>query len=246
LAAKAALRVGAGLVTIACPLAAQVENAARLDEVMLRPLQGAVGLRRLLTDPRLNALCLGPGMGLGEGQAAMVGAALNSGRKLVLDADALTLIARNPALFSRLHSGCVLTPHSGEFARLFPMISAKINDAAQGGPVFSKVDAVRGAAKQAGCVVLLKGADTVIAGADGRCSLSAALYDRAAPWLATAGSGDVLAGLITGLLARGFDPMRAAETGAWLHVEAARIVGPGLIAGDLPEALPAVFRALGV
>jgi NAD(P)H-hydrate repair Nnr-like enzyme with NAD(P)H-hydrate dehydratase domain len=95
-------------------------------------------------------------------------------------------------------------------------------------------------------VVLFKGPDTVIAAPDGRCSINAAVYDRAAPWLATAGAGDVLAGFITGLLARGFDPMQAAETAAWLHVEAARSFGPGLIAEDLPEELPKVFRALGV
>jgi NAD(P)H-hydrate repair Nnr-like enzyme with NAD(P)H-hydrate dehydratase domain len=108
------------------------------------------------------------------------------------------------------------------------------------------VDAARAAAKRAGCVVLFKGPDTVIAHPSGRCSINAAVYDRTAPWLATAGSGDVLAGFITGLMARGFAPMQAAETGAWLHVEAARAFGPGLIAEDLPEALPQVFRRLGL
>ncbi|MEO0699761.1 MAG: NAD(P)H-hydrate dehydratase, partial [Pseudomonadota bacterium] len=107
-------------------------------------------------------------------------------------------------------------------------------------------DATRAAAKRAGCVVLFKGPDTVIAAPDGRCSINSAFYERAAPWLATAGSGDVLAGFITGLLARGFLAMQAAETGAWLHVECARAFGPGLIAEDLPEALPGVFRELGV
>jgi ADP-dependent NAD(P)H-hydrate dehydratase / NAD(P)H-hydrate epimerase len=112
------------------------------------------------------------------------------------------------------------------------------------GPAYSKVDATRDAAKRAGCVVLFKGPDTVIAAPDGHCSINAALYERAAPWLATAGSGDVLAGFVTGLLAQGVAPMEAAETGAWLHVECARSFGPGLIAEDLPEELPKVFRSL--
>ncbi|MEO1284147.1 MAG: ADP/ATP-dependent (S)-NAD(P)H-hydrate dehydratase, partial [Pseudomonadota bacterium] len=165
----------------------------------------------------------------------------------VLDADALTAFAGEPeALFGMLHEECVLTPHGGEFARLFPDIAEQLNATPTQGPAYSKVDATRDAAKRAGCVVLFKGPDTVIAAPDGRCSINSAFYERAAPWLATAGSGDVLAGFITGLLARGFSAMQAAETGAWLHVECARAFGPGLIAEDLPEALPGVFRELGV
>jgi len=139
----------------------------------------------------------------------------------------------------------VLTPHGGEFARLFPDIAATLNAPATKGPACSRVDATRAAAERAGCVVLLKGPDTVIAAPDGRCRIHAARYDRAAPWLATAGSGDVLAGFVTGLMARGLGPAQAAETAAWLHVEAARRFGPGLIAEDLPETLPQVLRALG-
>ncbi|MGC1486666.1 MAG: ADP/ATP-dependent (S)-NAD(P)H-hydrate dehydratase, partial [Albidovulum sp.] len=165
---------------------------------------------------------------------------------IVLDADALTILSREPGLFAALHSNCVLTPHAGEFARLFPDIAEKLAAPATKGPAYSKVDATREAAKRAGCVVLYKGPDTVIADSEGRCSINSAHYDRAAPWLATAGSGDVLAGFITGLMARGFAPMEAAETGAWLHVECARAFGPGLIAEDLPEQLPSVFRALGL
>ncbi len=164
----------------------------------------------------------------------------------MIDADALTLLSENPKLFERLHKKCVLTPHVGEFARLFPDIAEKLNAPAITGPAYSKVDATREAAKQAGCVVLFKGPDTVIADPSGRCSINSAHYDRAAPWLATAGSGDVLAGFITGLLARGFAPMEAAETAAWLHVECALSFGPGLIAEDIPEELPKVFRALGL
>jgi hydroxyethylthiazole kinase-like uncharacterized protein yjeF len=172
---------------------------------------------------------------------------LEAGRATVLDADALTAYSDDPqSLFDMLHGRCVLTPHGGEFARLFPDIAEKLAAPAVKGPAYSKVDATREAAKRAGCVVLYKGADTVIAEPSGRCSINSAHYDRAAPWLATAGAGDVLAGIITGLLARGFQPMQAAETGAWLHVEAARAFGPGLIAEDLPEMLPKVFRDLGL
>ena len=125
-------------------------------------------------------------------------------------------------------------------------IAAKLAEPATKGPAWSKVDATRAAAKRAGCIVLYKGPDTVIADPAGRCSINSAHYDRAAPWLATAGSGDVLAGFIAGLLARGFAPMQAAETAAWLHVECALTFGPGLIAEDLPDQLPAVFRDLGL
>ena len=244
LAARGALRIGAGVVTVGCPPEALVENAARLDAVMLKPIADDDVLARVLEDRRINALCLGPGMGTGTREVDLVSIALATARSAVLDADALTILAGEPELVAALHEGCVLTPHAGEFARLFPDISEKLNAPAAKGPAFSKVDACREAAKRAGCVVLYKGPDTVIAGPDGRCAINSAQYDRAAPWLATAGSGDVLAGFITGLLARGFAPFDAACTGAWLHVECALEFGPGLIAEDLPEQLPAVFRRL--
>lgn len=248
LAARAALRVGAGLVTVAAPGSAMMECAMHLTAIMLRKCNGAEGLQGLLEDKRLNALCLGPGLGVGQETRDLVEVALaDPARGVVLDADALTSFADEPdALFALLHPKVVLTPHMGEFARLFPDIAEALKAPATTGPAYSKVDAVRAAAARAGCVVLLKGADTVIANASGKCAINAAVYDRAAPWLATAGSGDVLAGLITGLLARGQPPITAAETAAWLHVEAARAFGPGLIAEDLPEMLPRVFRDLGL
>lgn len=254
LAARGALRIGAGVVTVASPPAAMAENAARLDAIMLREVAGAEALAEVLADKRINALCLGPGMGTAEAQAGLLALALarssppheGVGRRLVLDADALTILSQRPDLFSALHGSCVLTPHASEFARLFPDIAEKLKAPATKGPVYSKVDATREAAARAGCVVLFKGPDTVIADPHGHCAINAAVYDRAAPWLATAGSGDVLAGFITGLLARGFSPFDAACTGAWLHVECARSFGPGLIAEDLPEELPKVFRGLGV
>lgn len=257
LAARAALRTGAGLVTVCGPAAAMAEHAARLDAVMLREVSDAAGLTRMLGDRRIRSICLGPGLGLGERQEAMVAAALEVARpvegrvadrplRLVLDADALTLLGRDATLFGRLHENCVLTPHEGEFARMFPDLAGRLADPVGVGPAFSKVEAARAAAARAGCVVLFKGADTVIASPLGHVRINAAHYDRAAPWLATAGSGDVLAGIITGLLARGWDAFEAACAGAWLHVECAREFGPGLIAEDLPEMLPAVFRRLGV
>lgn len=246
LSARGALRIGAGLATLGCPPGAVAENAARLDAVMLRPVADAAALAEVLEDRRINALCLGPGLGLGAREVGLVAAALRAGRPTVLDADALTLVSRDPALFDALHEACVLTPHGGEFARLFPDIAERLAAPATSGPAFSKADAAREAAARAGCVVLLKGPDTVIADPAGRCAVNAAVHDRAAPWLATAGAGDVLAGFIAGLLARGFAPFEAACAGAWLHVECARAFGPGLIAEDLPEELPKVFRTLGL
>lgn len=248
MAARGALRIGAGLVTIGCPPAALIENAARLDAIMLRSIKDDQALAEALEDHRLKAVCLGPGLGAGPREAGLVRGALRAPHSphIVLDADALTLVARDHGLFDALHDRCLLTPHGGEFARLFPDIAAKLNAEATIGPAYSKADATRDAAARAGCVVLFKGADTVIAHPDGRCSISSACYGRAAPWLATAGSGDVLAGFITGLLARGLAPMLAAKTAAWLHIECARRFGPGLIAEDLPEQLPNVFRDLGV
>lgn len=256
LAARGALRIGAGLVTLGVPPSAQQEVACQITALMLRRVADAEGLAEVLEDRRLNALCLGPGLGV-ERAGELVPVALGaSGEEVpgqardggcVLDADALTAIAGDPErFFGMLHGACVLTPHGGEFARLFPDIAEKLDAAPTKGPAYSKVDATREAAARAGCVVLFKGPDTVIAAPDGRCSVNSAQYERKAPWLATAGAGDVLAGFITGLLARGFAPMQAAETGAWLHVECARAFGPGLIAEDLPEELPGVFRGLGL
>ena len=245
LAARGALRIGAGVVTLGVPPAALIENASQVTAIMLARVKDAAGLAEVLSDTRINALCIGPGLGV-DRAAGLLGVALARGAPLVLDADALTALSRDAGLFGALHGGCVLTPHRGEFARLFPDLATRLAQTATSGPAYSKVDATREAAARAGCVVLFKGADTVIADPSGRCAINSAQYDRAVPWLATAGSGDVLAGFIAGLLARGFDPFHAACTGAWLHVECARSFGPGLIAEDLPEELPKVFRGLGM
>ncbi|WP_444465062.1 NAD(P)H-hydrate dehydratase [Rhodobacter capsulatus] len=239
LAARAALRVGAGLVTLACPQISLAENAAQLNAIMLTALPDAYSLRGHFQDPRLNALCLGPG--LGQPRALeMVPAGLWLRRPTVLDADALTAFtADTRPLFNALHEQVVITPHLGEFRRLFPDLAQALDDGA-----LTRVEATRQAADRIRCTVLLKGPETAIATPSGEAALHDATGARAAPWLATAGSGDVLAGIITGLMARGLTPFEAACTGTWLHVEAARSFGPGLIAEDLPEELPKVFRAL--
>jgi hydroxyethylthiazole kinase-like uncharacterized protein yjeF len=244
LAARAALRIGAGLVTLGCPPEALAENAARLDAVMLYVLPDAPALSEALVDRRVAALVLGPGLGTTRREAELVETALAARRPSVLDADALRLIAADARLFQMLHPACVLTPHAGEFAALFPDIAARLAAPATTGPAFSKLEATRAAAARAGCCVLFKGPDTVIADPAGAAAINAAHYDRATPWLATAGAGDVLAGFIGGLLARGFAPMPAADAAAWLHVECARSFGPGLIAEDLPDLLPQVLRGV--
>lgn len=277
LAARGALRIGAGLITLGAPQAAMPEVASQITALMLTSVEDAESLEAMIKDKRLNAVCLGPGLGI-ERARHLVPVALGAKRATVLDADALSAYKDDPeTLFADLHEKCVLTPHHGEFARLFPDIADRLigpkppdrPDHAeydvslqaghldrmtmwrkdleqQSGPAFSKVDATRAAAQRAGCVVLFKGPDTVIASPHGQCSVNSAHYERAAPWLATAGSGDVLAGFITGLMARGIAPMQAAEMSAWLHVETARSFGPGLIAEDLPEQLPQVFGQLGL
>lgn len=235
LAARGALRAGAGLVTLASPRDALAVNAAASTAVMVRPIDGAQELHGLLADRRLNSVVLGPGLGVGEGTRDLVLAALDGDRAVVLDADALTSFEDDPAaLFAQTaQRPAVLTPHQGEFARLFKRV-------AQGAENESKMTMARAAAKACGAVVLLKGADTVIAAPDSRT----AICENAPAWLATAGSGDVLAGVIAGLLAQGMPRFEAACAGAWLHGEAGNEAGPGLISEDLPEALPRVFRRL--
>jgi len=251
LAARGALRAGAGLVTVASPPDALMENATHLTAIMLHKMKGADGLGEILSDARINSVVIGPGCGIGEETRALVEVALRATevrgvRTVILDADALTSFEDSPeTLFDLIKSSpceAILTPHSGEFARIFPDIATRLQDIPTKGPAFSKVDAVREAAPRSGATVLFKGADTVIAEPNGRCSIAAAVYDRAAPWLATAGSGDVLAGIIAGLAARGTS--NPAVSGAWLHQECGRHLGPGLIAEDIPEVIPSVLKQI--
>jgi hydroxyethylthiazole kinase-like uncharacterized protein yjeF len=238
LAARGALRTGAGLVTIASPRPALTVNAEATLAIMVRPVDGAGELASFLADKRHNAVVLGPGGGVGQALRDEVGAALASGAAVVLDADALSSFAQEPGALTDMIAegpkrGVVLTPHKGEFARLFKAIHEDSN-------LHSKLEKTRLAARTSGAVVLLKGADTVVAAPDGRATIA----DNAPPTLATAGAGDVLAGMIAGLLAQGMPAFEAASAAVWLHGEAANEFGPGLIAEDLPEALPAVYRGL--
>ncbi len=236
LGARAALRAGAGLVTLASPKDALLVNAAHLTTVMLAACEDAPSLEQMLSDKRKNAVLVGPGLGIGEGTQDIVAAALTSGASVVLDADALTSFEGLPGKLGRLVAakadrGVVVTPHSGEFFRLFKFDSHDN---------LGKLEAVRQAANSLGAVCLLKGADTVIAAPDGR----AAINCNAPPHLATAGSGDVLAGIITGLMAQNMPAFEAACAGVWLHGEAGNNLGRGTVARDIPEQLPEVFATL--
>jgi ADP-dependent NAD(P)H-hydrate dehydratase / NAD(P)H-hydrate epimerase len=232
LAARAAARLGAGLVTVAAPEPTWQIYAAALTGVIVQPASTIDAFRALLADPRRNAALIGPGAGVGQETLDKVLAALGAEKRTVLDADALSSFADNAeVLFGAIRSPCVLTPHEGEFARLF----ASVVDASG-----SKLERAHRAARLSGAVVLLKGNDTVIAAPDGR----AAINEGAPPDLATAGSGDVLAGILTGLLAQGMPGFEAAAAAVWLHADAASRFGPGLVAEDLIGRLPAALRAL--
>jgi NAD(P)H-hydrate epimerase len=228
LAARSAARLGAGLVTVAAPAAAFPIYAAALTGVIVHPIGGIEDFRALLDDKRRNAALIGPGAGLGPETREKTLAILAAGKRAVLDADALSAFSDDPRpLFAAVHSPVVMTPHGGEFARLFETDG-------------SKPARARRAARESGAMILLKGADTVVAAPDGRVAINA----NAPPDLATAGSGDVLAGMVLGLLAQGMEPFAAAAAAVWLHGDAARRIGAGLVAEDLVEALPAALRDL--
>jgi hydroxyethylthiazole kinase-like uncharacterized protein yjeF len=238
LAAVAALRTGAGLVTVASPTAALPVHAAHLTAVMLAEVDDAAALAGLLGDRRKTAALIGPGAGVGSETRAKVRSCLASGVATVLDADALTSFAdASSELRDEIQAlpdrPVVVTPHDGEFGRLFRFLGCLPD---------SKLERARIAAADLGAIVVLKGADTVIAAPDGRASINAS----APPWLATAGSGDVLAGMVLGLLARRMPAFEAACAAVWLHGEAANDMGPGLIAEDLPGRLARVLSRLSL
>jgi len=232
LAALAARRAGAGLVTIASPPEAMAIYQAAEPGNLIAEVGDGVGFTRLLDDSRRNAILVGPGSGLDERTRASVVAVLATGRPAVLDADAITVFADNPgSLFDLIRGPVLLTPHEGEFRRLFPTLSA----------VPGKVDRTREAARQSRATVLLKGPDTVIAASDGRAVVNV----HAPATLATAGSGDVLAGIASGLMARGLSPLAAGASAAWLHGDCAfRFARPGLIAEDLIARIPEALETL--
>ncbi|MDX2287852.1 MAG: NAD(P)H-hydrate dehydratase [Hyphomicrobiaceae bacterium] len=246
LAARAALRIGSGLVTVASPEAALAVNAASLTAIMVRPFAGPAGLSEILADERKNVVLIGPGAGVGAETRALIDAALETSAALVLDADALTTLAVEPsAVASSLNSGAsaarlggspariVMTPHEGEMTRLFPSLKG------------SRLERARDAARLSGAVVVLKGASTIIAAPSvDKGGARVVVNTNAPPWLATAGTGDVLAGFIAGLIAQGMPAFEASAAAVWMHGAAASRFGPGLIAEDLPDTLPGVLRDL--
>jgi NAD(P)H-hydrate epimerase len=228
MAARAAARIGAGLTTVAVPDGAFAIYAAALTSIMVQPLTEAEDFERLLADARYTAFLIGPGAGVNEATRCRALAMLQTAKPVLLDADAISVFAMHAdQLFQAIRGPCVITPHDGEFKRVFDAAGDKLSRA-------------RAAASRSGAVVVLKGSDTVIAAPDGR----AIINSNAPPTLATAGSGDVLGGLILGLLAQGMDAFFAAAAGAWIHGAAAADFGPGLIAEDLPDLVPAVLRRL--
>lgn len=235
LAARASLRVGAGLVSLATSKAAFYINAAQLTSIMVSAYDGAGGLAEILaSDPRRNAVLIGPGAGATAETRENVAAVLSSEATAVIDADGLTAFEGNPqelfALIQQRSAPTILTPHKGEFDRIFPEL----------GNAESKLEQAKRAAEISGAVVVFKGPDTVVSAPDGLSAIS----ENSPPWLATAGTGDVLAGLIVGLCAQGMSPLDAAVAGVWIHSDLARSFGPGLIAEDMADMLPALLQRM--
>jgi len=226
--AMAASRAGAGMVTLAAPSRVWSIYATSLIDAIVDSFDGLEEFEVLLADRRRNVIAIGPGAGVGASTRQFVLAALATRRAAVLDADALTSFAEAPEdLFRAIAGPCVLTPHAGEFKRLFHFEG-------------DKLQRTRNAAKQSNAVVVLKGPDTVIAAPDGR----AIINSNAPAQLATGGSGDVLTGFVAALLAQGMPPFDAAAAAVWLHGAAATEYGLGLVAEDLPNALPRVLQKL--
>ena len=233
LAARGALRIGAGLVSVVCAQDARAEHAARLDAVMVKTYSDAAGYVDQLSALKPSAVCIGPNFGLGRDSRDKLSATLLSPYPLCLDADAITLVAQEPDLIKAVsHPQVVMTPHEGELRRLIPEAFARTH---------SRKSLAQIAAQSTGSNILFKGTDTIVARPNGDCVVVRSDPYAHAAWLATAGSGDVLSGFITGLMARGFDAFDAAAMGALLHLECAEAFGPGLIAEDIPDVLPTVL-----
>jgi NAD(P)H-hydrate epimerase len=228
LAARAAMRVGAGMVSVAVPIDNAVVYKVALEGAIVRGIRDTSGYAEIVEDKRVTACLIGPGNGVMPATREQTLAALRAGKAAVLDADALTVFEEtHDLLFDSIQGPCLMTPHEGEFRRLFALGD-------------DKLASVRAAAERSKAVILLKGADTVIAAPDGRVAIN----ENAPATLATAGAGDVLAGFAVGLAAQGMDMFDAACAAAWLHGAAAQSFGPGLISEDLPDRLPRVLQAL--
>ncbi len=233
LAAMAAARSGAGITAIAVPESALNIYASQLLSIMAKPYSDTSSLHTLINDKRIGALLIGPGAGVSDTTRQTTLNMLKTAKPVVIDADALTVFAREPDRLHKSISGpCVLTPHDGEFQTLFNMQPANTTE--------QRIIQTRAAAASVGCVVLLKGTETIIAAPDG----SICLNPDAPFTLATAGAGDVLAGMITSLLAQGMPAFEAAAAATWIHSEAARLFGVGMIAEDLPELIPTILQSL--
>jgi hydroxyethylthiazole kinase-like uncharacterized protein yjeF len=235
MSARAALRIGAGLVSLATSKSAFYINAAQLTSVMLAVYEGGPGLAEvLISDPRRNAALIGPGAGATDETRENVAAVLSSEATVIIDAEGLTAFEAQPqelfALIQQRSAPTILTPHKGEFDRLFPEL----------GNAESKLEQAKRAAEISGGVIVFKGPDTVVSAPDGL----SAITEQAPPWLATAGTGDVLAGMITGLCAQGMSPFDAAVAAVWMHAELARTIGPGMISEDMPDVMPTLVQRL--
>jgi hydroxyethylthiazole kinase-like uncharacterized protein yjeF len=234
LAARGALRIGAGLVSVICSQEAVAEHAAQLNAVMVKPYPSAAYFGDHLTSIKPQAICIGPNLGLGGPSQTLLSTVMALGLPTCLDADAITLISdASTDLPAIANPQSVLTPHEGELRRFIPEVFATTS---------CRVALAQAAAAKAGCVVLFKGPETVIAAPDQTPVIVSSRPFQNTSWLATAGSGDVLAGFITGLLARGFRGFEAAAVAADLHFRCADAFGPGLIAEDIPEMLPRLLR----
>jgi ADP-dependent NAD(P)H-hydrate dehydratase / NAD(P)H-hydrate epimerase len=233
LAALAAARSGAGITAIAVPAVALPIYASQLLSIMAKPYASTLDLYSLIHDPRIGAFLIGPGSGSGKETRETTLTMLQTAKPVVVDADAITAFARkSDGLKKAIIGDCVLTPHDGEFEKLFGLMPAN--------QLPERITQALVAAKQTNAIILLKGANTIIAAPDARVIVN----ENAPPTLATAGAGDVLAGLITGLLAQGMPALEAAAAAAWLHCAAARQYGIGLIAEDLPGLIPKIMQPL--
>lgn len=236
LAARGALRIGAGLVSVFSSLESRAEHSARLDAVMVKMYDSDQGFADQLSNLKPSAVCIGPNLGLGSQSRAKLLDILALPYPICMDADAITLFAQNPELIEKVpNTQIVMTPHEGELRRLIPLAFKKTT---------CRATLAITAAQTVGSVVLFKGRDTIVARPNGYCAVVKSRPYENAAWLATAGSGDVLSGFITGLMARGFDAFDAAALGATIHLRCADAIGPGLIAEDLSEVLPGVLKDL--